>query len=117
MRERHADVSETAIRFEFPGKGGKRWEVDVRDRRLARVVKRCKSLPGQHLFQYVDGDGEPRVVESGDVNDYLREISGEDFTAKDFRTWPATVLIEEIGEHAGHLPEVLRPSRGDRCVR
>jgi DNA topoisomerase-1 len=75
--------------------------VDVRDRRLARVVKRCKALPGQHLFQYVDEDGEPRVVESGDVNDYLREISGDDFTAKDFRTWAGTVLagwaLQEIG--------------------
>ena len=92
LRDRHADVDGTAIRFRFRGKSGKRHEVGLRDRRLATVVRRCQDLPGQELFQYVDEAGEVRDVGSSDVNDYLREISGEDFTAKDFRTWAGTVL-------------------------
>ena len=92
MRNRHADVSGSTIRFQFRGKGGKTHTVDVRDPRLARIVKRCQDIPGQHLFQYLDEDGEQHVVDSDDVNAYLRECCGEDFTAKDFRTWAGTVL-------------------------
>jgi DNA topoisomerase-1 len=102
MRKRHVDVEGSRIMFRFRGKGGKASDVDVTDPRVARVLRRCEGLPGQHLFQYVDADGEPVDVDSDDVNDYLREVTGEDFTAKDFRTWSGTVLaawaLEELGE-------------------
>ena len=80
------------MRFCFRGKRGKEHTIDIRDRRLARIVKRSQDLPGQELFQYIDDEGERRTIGSGDVNDYLREITGQDFTAKDFRTWAGTVL-------------------------
>ena len=92
MRDEHVDVNGGTIRFEFRGKSGKEHSVDIRDRRLARIVQRCQDLPGQELFQYVDDDGERQTIDSGDVNAYLREITGQDFTAKDFRTWAGTVL-------------------------
>jgi DNA topoisomerase-1 len=92
LRDRHVDVSGDAMRFQFRGKGGKEHAVGVRDPRVARIVRRLQDLPGQELFQYVDDDGVRRTVDSGDVNAYLREISGDDFTAKDFRTWAGTVL-------------------------
>jgi len=91
MRGRHVKVEGTAIRFRFKGKGGAPHEVDLRDRRLATVIRRCQDLPGQELFQYQD-DGTVGDVTSDDVNGYLREISKGDFTAKDFRTWAGTVL-------------------------
>jgi DNA topoisomerase I len=91
LRDRHADISTTGIRFQFRGKSGKTHETGVRDRRLARIVKACQDLPGQRLFQYVDEDGVRHAVESADVNAYLREAMGEDFSAKDFRTWAGTV--------------------------
>ena len=80
------------VRFRFKGKSGKEWNLGIRDRRVARIVKASQDLPGQHLFQYLDDEGERRTVTSGDVNAYLREISGTDITAKDFRTWTGTVL-------------------------
>src|SRR5262249_10920101 len=86
------DVRGSTLQFDFRGKGGKRHEVGITDRRVARVVRRCQELPGQELFQYVDDDGTRRTVDSADVNAYLREVTGEDFTAKDFRTWAGTVL-------------------------
>ena len=92
MRGRHAQVEGTRVRFRFPGKSGKRHDVGLQDRRLASVVRRCQDLPGQELFQYMDADGEVHDITSDDVNGYLREISGEDVTAKDFRTWAGTVL-------------------------
>ena len=92
MRDRHVKVNGSEVRFQFRGKSGKDHSVTLRDRRLARHVKRCQDLPGQQLFQYIDENGERRTVESADVNAYLREISGEDFTAKDFRTWAGTLL-------------------------
>jgi DNA topoisomerase-1 len=92
LRNTHADVTSTSIRFRFRGKSGIEHEVGVSDRRLARVVRQCQELPGQALFQYVDESGEVHGVESGDVNAYLREITGADVTAKDFRTWAGTVL-------------------------
>jgi DNA topoisomerase-1 len=92
LRDNHVDVRGSTLRFDFRGKGGKRHEVGVTDGRLARVVRRCQELPGQELFQYVDDDGTRRTVDSADVNAYLREVTGEDFTAKDFRTWAGTVL-------------------------
>src|SRR5205814_1075311 len=81
---RHVDVEGSRLRFEFRGKSGKQHVVDVRDRRLARIVERCRELPGQTLFQYVGDDGERHQVGSADVNDYLREVTGDHFTAKDF---------------------------------
>jgi DNA topoisomerase I len=92
MRDRHAKVRGSSVRFRFRGKGGTMHEVGLRDRRLATIVRRCQELPGQELFQYVDEDGEFRDVTSDDVNEYLREASGGDFTAKDFRTWAGTLL-------------------------
>jgi DNA topoisomerase-1 len=92
LRSRHADVSGAKVRFRFRGKGGKLHSVGVSDRRLSRIVKRCQELPGHELFQYVEQDGGLRSVGSADVNAYLREASGQDFTAKDFRTWAGTVL-------------------------
>jgi DNA topoisomerase I len=92
MQDKHVDVKGSTLRFEFRGKSGVRHSVDVNDRRLARIVKQCRDLPGQDLFQYIDDDGHRCDVASGDVNAYLKEISGEDFTAKDFRTWSGTVL-------------------------
>ena len=92
MRDKHASVSGGTIHFEFKGKSGVRHAIDVRDPRLARLVLQCRDLPGQELFQYRDEDGGVRDIGSADVNAYLREITGEDFTAKDFRTWAGTVL-------------------------
>jgi DNA topoisomerase I len=92
LRDRHARIEGTRVRFRFRGKSGREHEVGLRDRRLASVIRRCQELPGQELFQYVDDDGEVRDVSSDDVNAYIREISGGDFTAKDFRTWAGTVL-------------------------
>ncbi len=132
MRDRHVDVNGSTIEFHFRGKAGRWHKVDIRDRRLAKIVKRCQDLPGQELFQYLDGEGKRQDVKSTDVNDYLREISGEDFTAKDFRTWAGTVLgamalreferfdsktqakknivqaIENVAERLGNTPAVCR---------
>jgi DNA topoisomerase-1 len=132
LRNRHVTVRGESIRFSFRGKSGKEHEIGVRDRRLARLVKACQEIPGQELFQYYDADGGRVDVTSGDVNDYLREISGGDFTAKDFRTWAGTVAatmalqeyleiddeagrkravvsaIEEVAEQLGNTPSVCR---------
>ncbi len=91
LRNRHATVRGSSLRFRFRGKSGQQHEVSLRDRRLAAVVRRCRDLPGQELFQYIDEDGEVVDVRSDDVNDYLRDIA-PDVTAKDFRTWAGTVL-------------------------
>ena len=93
LKDRHAEIGSSSVTFEFRGKSGKKHKVKLQDRRLARIVKACQDIPGQELFQYYDEEGQRRDVTSQDVNDYLREISGgEDFTAKDFRTWAGTVL-------------------------
>jgi DNA topoisomerase I len=92
LRNKHVDVRGSTLKFEFRGKSGVEHSVDVNDRRLARIVKQCRDLPGQELFQYIDDDGTHQGVTSQDVNAYLKDISGEDFTAKDFRTWSGTVL-------------------------
>jgi DNA topoisomerase-1 len=101
LRDRHVDVRGTRIRMAFRGKSGREHEIEVSDARLARAVRRCQELPGQVLFQYVGDDGRRRSVESGDVNDYLRQVAGGDFTAKDFRTWAGTMAaalaLEEVG--------------------
>jgi DNA topoisomerase I len=91
LRHYHVSISGTLIHLEFKGKGGKEWQVDLRDRALARLARKYQELPGQQLLQYKDQAGRLQMIESADVNSYLRRISGEDFTAKDFRTWGATV--------------------------
>jgi DNA topoisomerase-1 len=132
MRNRHVDVSGEKLRFHFRGKSGKRHSISITDRRLAKVVRRCQELPGQELFQYLDDEGESRTIDSDDVNEYLREITGERFTAKDFRTWAGTVLaamalrelesfdtkaqarknivraIEQVAERLGNTPAICR---------
>lgn len=134
MRNRHLKVNGSKLEFAFRGKSGKKFRLSLQDRRLARIVKRCQELPGQALFEYYDEDGELRAVTSTDVNDYLREISGEEITAKDFRTWWATVLaalalqemenvdtqaatkknivraIEQVATRLGNTPAVCRKS-------
>ena len=92
MEDEHADVTTRRVVFRYRGKSGKEHEAELDDARLARIVRRCQDLPGQQLFQYVAEDGGVRDVDSADVNAYLREITGEPFTAKDFRTWAGTVL-------------------------
>jgi DNA topoisomerase-1 len=92
LRARHVRVEGSKLRFEFRGKGGKHHVVDVSDRRLARIVRQCQDLPGHELFQYLGEDGQHQTVGSADVNTYLREIAGDEFTAKDFRTWAGSVL-------------------------
>lgn len=94
LRNRHADVSGQTVRFRFTGKSGQKHAVELKDRRLAAVVRKCQELPGQELFEYMQ-DGSPRPIHSDDVNAYLRDIAGEDFTAKDFRTWAGAILAAE----------------------
>lgn len=92
LRDKHIVVEGGLIRFQFRGKSGIAHEIDVQDRRLAKIVRMCQDLPGQELLQYKDDDGNVRDIDSDDVNEYLGEIAGEEFTAKDFRTWAGTVL-------------------------
>lgn len=92
MCDRHVAVKGSELRFRFRGKSGIQHSVAVNDARLARIVKQCRDLPGQQLFQYVDDEGQVQDLDSADVNAYLKEIAGDEFTAKDFRTWAGTVL-------------------------
>ena len=92
LRNRHVNVTGPQISFEFRGKSGVRHTFDLRDRRLARIIKQCRELPGQELFQYIDENGERCAIGSADVNEYLRAVAGDDFSSKDFRTWAGTVL-------------------------
>jgi DNA topoisomerase-1 len=95
LRDRHAEIRGATLKLKFKGKSGVVHAVEVSDRRIAAIVRRCQDLPGQELFQYVDDDGEARCIGSADVNDYLRAAAGADFTAKDFRTWHASVQALE----------------------
>ena len=101
LKGRHVKINGQKITFEFKGKKGIMHHVDLKSRRLARLVQKCKDIPGKELFQYMDEEGNRHSVDSGMVNDYIKEISGEDFTAKDFRTWSGTVsaliAFKEIG--------------------
>ena len=132
LRNRHVKIDGSEVEFRFRGKSGVYHNVKVHDRRLARIIQRTRDLPGQDLFQYLDDDGETHTVGSADVNDYLRTITGEDYTAKDFRTWSGTVLaamalqefeavdsdaqakknvvraIESVAEKLGNTPSVCR---------
>jgi DNA topoisomerase-1 len=100
MRDRHVKVDGATVRFSFKGKSGLKHTIDLRDRRLAGIVKRCQELPGQELFQYLDENGELRDVSSEDVNQYLREVTQQDFSAKDFRTWAGTLCMIAAMEEA-----------------
>jgi len=132
LRNKHVDIKGSKVRFEFKGKSGKPHVVDLDYHRLARIVKRCLDLPGYDLFQYLDEGGHPQSIDSADVNDYLREITGQSFTAKDFRTWAGSVLacallgeaeafesesqakknvvaaIKSVAERLGNTPAVCR---------
>ena len=92
LKNRHVAVEGSDIRFKFKGKSGKEWSRAINNRRIAKIVRQCQELPGQELLQYIGEDGNTHDVTSGDVNAYLREITGKDITAKDFRTWAGTVL-------------------------
>jgi len=115
LRNRHVEVIGSEVRFTFRGKSGKHHQVELQDRRLARIIKRFLDIPGQELFKFLGENGEPRAIESSDVNDYLREISGEDFTAKDFRTWSGTILaarfLREAAVEASLEPETRRAKK------
>src|ERR1700731_3572333 len=132
LRDRHVAIEGSCIHIGFRGKSGKHHETDVNDRRLARIVKGCRDLPGYELFQYVDDDGERHTVGSAQVNEYLREITGAEITAKDFRTWAGTQLaaealrefeafdteaerkravvraVEKVAKHLGNTPTICR---------
>ena len=132
LRNRHVHIDGKAVEFRFRGKSGVFHNVTVEDKRLARIIQRTRDLPGQELFQYIDDQGEPHSIDSADVNEYLREITGEDYTAKDFRTWSGTVLaalalqefekfdseaqakknivraIESVAEKLGNTPSICR---------
>jgi DNA topoisomerase I len=132
MRNQHVEVSGSTVRFEFQGKGRKRHRVALNDRRLARIVQRCQEIPGYELFQYLDEEGQRQSVDSSDVNEYLKETTQEDFTAKDFRTWAGTLLaalalqefeafdsntqakrnivaaIKSVAERLGNTPSICR---------
>lgn len=92
MRGKHVQVQGSRVRMKFPGKSGKKHTIEFSDRRLANIVRRCQDIPGYELFEYLDEDGNPHTIDSADVNDYIRAIARQDFTAKDFRTWAGTVL-------------------------
>ncbi|HEY1013139.1 MAG TPA: DNA topoisomerase IB [Herpetosiphonaceae bacterium] len=113
LRDRHVAVAGAKISFSFRGKSGKDHEIELSDRRLARIVSRCKELPGYELFQYLDDDGERQTIGSADVNGYLREISGQDFTAKDFRTWGGSVLACAV---LGGCPPCASESEAKKLV-
>ncbi len=101
LKDQHVEIKGQKIIFSFKGKKGIMHHVDLRSKRLARLVQKCKDIPGKELFQYLDEEGNRHSIDSGMVNDYIKEISGEDFTAKDFRTWSGTVnaliAFKEIG--------------------
>ncbi|MFN0100125.1 MAG: DNA topoisomerase IB, partial [Gemmatimonadaceae bacterium] len=111
MRRRHVEVDGHVLTFTFRGKSGVQHEIAVTDRRLARIVKQLQELPGQELFHYVDDDGIRIVVDSADVNGYLQEITEEDVTAKDFRTWSGTMLAAQALRAAGPASTVAEVKR------
>src|SRR5205823_5605078 len=92
MRASHAMVRGTVVHFDFRGKSGISHAIDLHDARLAKIIKACRHLPGHELFQYVDAHGKRQSIESTDVNAYVRDVTGQPFTSKDFRTWGGTVL-------------------------
>ena len=113
LRDRHVQVSGATLKFRFRGKSGKLHDVEVSDRRLAAVIKKCQAIPGHELFQYVDDDGQQQSIDSSDVNAYLRECTGEEFSAKDFRTWAGTVLAAQALRSAGG---VTSDGEAKKCI-
>jgi DNA topoisomerase-1 len=127
LRNRHAKIESGRLRLRFRGKSGKMHEIDCEDKKLVRCVRVMQDLPGQHLFQYLDEDGNPAPVNSQDVNEYIHETMGDAFTAKHFRTWAASAfafgrlceqpdislktLMEEVSERLGNTPSIARKSR------
>jgi DNA topoisomerase-1 len=111
MKDGHAKINGGKVRFSFRGKSGIEHAIDLDDRRLARIVKACRDLPGYELFQYLDDEGKRQTIDSADVNAYLREISGEDFTAKDFRTWAGTVLAARALAEVEHFSSSAQARR------
>jgi len=117
LKDKHIDIKGEKIHFSFKGKKGIYHDIDLKSRKLAKAVQNCKDIPGKELFQYYDEEGKRQPIDSGMVNDYIREISGEDFTAKDFRTWSGTVnaliAFKEIGlaetqkEHKSNIRKAL----------
>lgn len=107
MRRRHVEVTGSKLRFEFRGKSGVQQTVAITDRRIAKIVQHCQTLPGQELFKYLDDNGKRQDVDSGDINEYLREITGHDVTAKDFRTWAGTM-------HAATTLRSIGPAKTQR---
>jgi DNA topoisomerase-1 len=120
LKTKHVDVTGSTIHFEFRGKSGVEFEIDLHDPRLAKIVEKCQDLPGQELFQYVDEDGALCSLDSADVNKYLREAAGQDFTAKDFRTWCGTAMtaeaLEEIGEFRTQSEAKRNVNQAIACV-
>jgi DNA topoisomerase I len=111
LRNQHVDVQGSTLTFQFRGKSGVRHSVDVNDARLARVVQQCRELPGQELFQYLDDEGVQQNVTSSDVNAYLKEVTGEEFSAKDFRTWAGTVLAVVALRDLGRAPSMTQAKK------
>lgn len=105
LRDRHVEINGSAILFQFRGKSGIEHQITVRDRRLARIVKRCQEIPGQNLFQYLDEEGLRHTVTSADVNAYLKTLTGADFTAKDYRTWAGSALALSVLRELAWQPE------------
>jgi DNA topoisomerase I len=101
LRDQHVDIMGATLRFQFRGKSGKEHIIEIHDRRLARIVRQCQDLPGQELFQYLDEEGQRQTIDSSDVNAYLQQITGQDFTTKDFRTWAGAVLATEALQSCG----------------
>ena len=116
LEDRHVDAHGADLRFEFKGKSNKVWKLKVHDRRVARIVKACHDLPGQHLFQYLDHDGHQHAVSSHDVNAYLREITGRDISAKDFRTWAGTVLAALALHEFGTIDSEAKAKKNVRAA-
>lgn len=116
LRDSHVKINGGELRFQFKGKSGKSWRVTMRDRRVARIVRSCQELPGQHLFQYLDGQGDVLRVTSTDVNAYLRTLSGREVTAKDFRTWAGTVLAATLLDKTGKPDSAAAAKRQIRAV-
>ena len=118
LRQRHVEVEGSRVRFAFKGKSGKQWKLDLVDRRIVRTVRQVQELPGQQLFQYLDDDGDRRPVSSQDVNDYLREAMGADFTSKHFRTWGGTKaavsLFAGVPRRTASATDQDRAQRADR---
>jgi DNA topoisomerase-1 len=110
MRRKHVAIGRGVLRFEFTGKSGKQWKLQVEDKRITAIVKRCAEIPGHELFKYLDDVGEPRTVDSGDVNAYIKAITEQDFSAKDFRTWAGTVLAALALAEFKNTTAKLKPS-------